>query len=177
MIRKPEKVDPKIYYASFIDKVKEEDLIIALSNSLNETEELIKQVSNKEETFAYAPGKWNIKQLIQHMIDCERILAYRLLSLARNEKGKLLGFEENNYIEFDGTALLTLPSIFEDFKIARLSTISLVKSLPIKNLDFFGNANGIDCTARMMGWFISGHNIHHNQVLRDRYLSALKIDN
>lgn len=171
MIAKPEKLDPEIYYKVLIDQVIESNAVEALENSLDETIDLMESVPKSKEGFSYGEGKWNVKQVFQHLVDCERIMAYRVLSVARGEKGVLLGFDDQGYVSMDGTAQKSILEIMKDFVAARNSTISLVKSLPEKQLDIVGNANGIAATARMIIWFIAGHNYHHNTVIIDRYLT------
>ncbi len=172
MIEKPEVLDPQVYYKSLIDKVIEVDAIEALENSLDETIDLMESVPRSKEDYSYDEGKWNVKQVFQHLVDCERIMAYRILSLARNEKGTLLGFDDQGYVAMDGTSNRTILEIMKDFVAARNSTISLCKSLPVKQLDLMGNANGIPSTARLVTWFIAAHNYHHNTVIIDRYLTS-----
>ncbi len=172
MIKKPENLDPKVYYKPLIDKVVEEDAVQALENSLAQTVELIESISSDQESFAYADGKWNLKQLFQHLVDCERIMAYRALSLARGEKGTLLGFDDQAYVDMDGTQNVNLKSIKLDFIAARKATISLVKTIPFNQLELVGNANGISSTAKMVIWFIAAHNYHHNSIVLERYLNT-----
>lgn len=170
MIEKPENLDPELYYTSFIEMVPEKSIYEALENSLSESVNLMQAIEKSAEDYAYAEGKWTVKQLFQHLIDCERILSYRALSVARNEKGTLLGFNEDDYVLLDGSTNNSLESIMNDFKIARASTISLLKSLPMENMTFVGDANGINADANMIFWFIAGHHMHHNKVFKERYL-------
>lgn len=172
MITRPENLDPTVYYKPLIDKVAEEDAVQALENSLDQTVEIMESIFPEQESFAYAEGKWNLKQLFQHLVDCERIMAYRALSLARGEKGSLLGFDDQAYVDRDGSQNVSLKSIQLDFITARKSTLSLVKSIPVDQLDLIGNANGISSTARMVVWFIAAHNYHHNSVVLERYLNT-----
>ena len=169
MITRPENLDPKVYYKPLIDKLVEEDAIQALENSLEQTVDLMERISENQESFAYASGKWNLKQLFQHLVDCERIMAYRALSLARGEKGVLLGFNDQAYVDMDGSKHVSLKTIKLDFIAARKSTLSLVKSIPTSQLDWVGNANGVSSTAKMVIWFIAAHNYHHNAIVIERY--------
>jgi hypothetical protein len=97
-------------------------------------------------------------------------LAYRALSIARKEAVNLLGFDENAYVENDFTENLSLQEICDDFESARNATISLMKSFHKEALNFEGLASGLPITPNIMGWFIVGHNLHHNRVFEERYL-------
>ena len=176
MIEKPENIDPNVYYKALIDKVDEVDLLTALNNSLYESKEVGITIHESMEGYAYEEGKWNLKQLFQHLVDCERIMSYRALSLARNEKECLLGFDDQMYVDYDNSENRSLKEIILDLEIARKSTISLVNSLPIKSLNYLGNANGIKSTARMVLWFIAAHNFHHLEIVKERYLKKYKKD-
>jgi uncharacterized damage-inducible protein DinB len=170
MVLKPDHYAPNAYFKSIIEEIPEEDLISALVNSRLETIDLIQSIPSKKESYAYAEEKWNVKQLFQHVIDCERIFNFRALSLARRESQKFSGFDDQAYVDYDCTERISLNRIGEDYAISRLSTISLMESIQPEILDFEGNANGITVTPRIVGWFIAGHNYHHNKIIRERYL-------
>ncbi|MFT5878106.1 MAG: hypothetical protein ACJA2N_000095 [Salibacteraceae bacterium] len=170
IIEKPKNLEPTLYYRSYIDSVSETSMMSCMENSLKLAVELAGQISGDKESYAYAPGKWTVKQLYQHLIDCERILSYRVLSIARNEKGRMLGFDEDQYVVFDNSAKRSFSEILEDFVVARKSTMSLLKSLPVSAYDLVGDSNGVEASARTISWFIAGHTYHHLAVLKERYL-------
>ena len=169
-IEKPKNLDPSIYYKSLIDNSPDTDLFSALENSLIQSIETALEFNSVKESFAYAPDKWTVKQLFQHLVDCERILSYRVLCIARKEKGQLLGFDEDEYVKFDNSENRSLTEIMDDFKAARNSTISLLKSIPLEAFDYVGNSNGIQASARTISWFIAAHTTHHVGVLKERYV-------
>lgn len=170
MILKPNNYAPNAYFKSIIEAVPESDLISALENSSVETIELIKSIPPEKESYAYAENKWNIKQLYQHVVDCERIFCFRALSLARKESQSFSGFDDQKYVNNDFSEKTNLNQICADYDVLRGSTISLMRSIQSEVLDFEGNANGITVTPRIVGWFMAGHNYHHNMVIRERYL-------
>ena len=135
-----------------------------------ETMELIKTIPSSKENYAYADGKWNIKELFQHLADCERVFSFRILCIGRQDPMNLPGFDEDLYVKNDFSMDRNLTQIGADFDAARKSTISLIKSLSPKVLDHFGNANNIPLSPRIIGWFNAGHNDHHNQIVKERYL-------
>jgi len=169
-ILKPNTLDPKVYFKSLIDAVPETDLLSALANCKEETLRVLRAIPVEKESYAYAPGKWTIKQLAQHIVDCERILAYRALSVARKEPGKLAGFDEGFYVENDYSESRTLEDICDEFEVTRLSTQFLVSSFHPDVLDHVGNANGVEVSTRTLGWFIAAHGAHHINVIKERYL-------
>lgn len=122
--------------------------------------------------YAYAPGKWTIKQLIGHMIDTERILTYRLTCFARGEKTPLPGFEEDDYVANAHFADRSLLSFSEEFSLLRRSNMYLFKSLQEHELNQMGNASNRDITVRAMLFVLAGHIIHHTKIIKERYLNT-----
>ncbi len=169
-IAKLAKIDAPKYFKSMIEGINHTELFESFEITKNETIQLFSSIPDNRESFTYAPGKWNVKQLAQHLVDCERILCYRALSMARKERKQLLGFDEDSYVENDFTDTRNLQEIVRDFELCRDSTISLFKSFHTDSIDFKGNANGIEMTPRLIGWFITAHNSHHLKVLKERYL-------
>lgn len=170
MISKPINMHSELYFKTLIDALTEPDLLVALEQSKMETLVLMKSIPAEKESHAYATGKWNIKQLFQHIVDCERILSYRALSMARKERAALLPFDENEYAMNDNSHALTLNQIATDFENVRNATISLVKSFNKEMLDFESIANNLPMTPRILSWFIAAHNFHHNKIVSERYL-------
>ena len=170
MISKPKNINTESYYESYIGKVPESDLANAFINSEKATVSLFNSVPQGKEDFAYAEGKWTVKQLFQHLIDCERILCYRALTMARNDQTNLAGFDENLYVDNDYSSERSLAEISDEFSLVRKGTIALFESFNTEALDFEGLANDVKMTPRIIGWFLVGHNIHHINVLKERYL-------
>lgn len=169
MIAKPKNLDPDAYFTSYIESLLETDLYEALENTKMETIAALKSIPVDREGYAYAEGKWTVKQLAQHLVDCERILNYRALAIARKEPINLNGFDENLYVQNDYSEARTLSEICDEFEITRISTQMLVKSFHPEILDHIGKANGAEVTPRSIIWFIAGHNIHHVKVMKERY--------
>jgi hypothetical protein len=120
--------------------------------------------------YAYAPGKWTIREMMGHIIDTERILVYRLMCFARNEKQALPGFEEDDYVANAHFADRSLASFCEEFALLRQSNLFLIKSLTDAELDRIGNGNGKNISVRALVFVIAGHVIHHTAVIKKRYL-------
>lgn len=120
--------------------------------------------------YAYAPGKWTIKEMLGHIIDTERIMVFRLLCFARGEKAALPGFEEDDYVTNAHFKDRTLFSLSEEFAILRKSNLYLINSLNEDELDRIGNANGKNMSVRALTFILAGHVIHHTNIIKERYL-------
>jgi hypothetical protein len=125
------------------------------------------------ESFCYAPSKWNVKQVIGHMMDTERILTYRALCFARGEQQSLPGFDENAYGMAFPASTLSLAEILTEFRAVRLATFTLFDNLTADGLLREGHANGAKVSVRALLGIISGHERHHVKVLNERYGIAL----
>lgn len=120
--------------------------------------------------YAYAPGKWTIKELVGHMVDTERILVYRLLCFARNEKAELPGFDEDAYVASAHFKDLSLFNMSEEFALLRRANLFLIKSLTEAELDKKGTASGKQISVRALVYVLAGHVIHHFKIIRERYI-------
>ena len=120
--------------------------------------------------FRYDKEKWTIKEFVQHLIDTERILSYRALRFSRNGPSNLQGFDEDWYVENSNGNDRNFNDLLEEFNIIRKSTISLFKSFTDKMLSNFGTVNGSDVTVRALGFIIAGHQMHHLNIIKEKYL-------
>ncbi|MFP5079306.1 DinB family protein [Pedobacter sp. JCM 36344] len=120
--------------------------------------------------YAYAPGKWTIKELIGHIIDTERILIYRLTSFARGEQQALPGFEEDEYVARAHFSDRSLQSFSKEFELLRQANLYLIRSLNDKDLAASGTASGRQITVKAIVYILAGHIMHHTAIIKDRYL-------
>ena len=153
---------------AYIDLV-EDDVIKALEKQTVDFPNLLKNNIEKGD-YAYAPGKWTLKELVGHIIDTERIFTYRLLCFARGEKAPLPGFEEDDYVANAHFNDRTLISLAEEFSVTRKSILFLVNSLNDKELDNIGTSNGKNMSARAVVYAIAGHLMHHVRIINERYV-------
>lgn len=170
MIEKPNYNIESDYFAGYVKNATGVDLIASLEVNLFETKELFQGLIGRKETFQYAEGKWTVKQVLQHIVDTERIFAYRALTMARKDKTPLPGYEEDDYAANDNTTNRSLAEIITEFHEVRISTISLFNSFAAAALDFEGVASGVKFTPRIVGWLLCGHAEHHNNVIKERYI-------
>jgi uncharacterized damage-inducible protein DinB len=120
----------------------------------------------------YAPGKWTIKESLVHVVDDERIYAYRAMCFARGEAAPLPGFEQDDYAAASGANDRALSSILAEYAAVREATITLFDGLDETALTRTGVANGNRASVRALGWHIAGHELHHLNLVRDRYLAG-----
>ena len=122
----------------------------------------------------YAENKWTVKDILQHIIDTERIMAYRALRFSRNDKTPLSGYEESLYGQYANASVRTIDDLLEEFRIVRKSNILLYQHLDSEMLQRSGSANNIHISVLSLGFMIIGHPIHHWNVIRERYFPLLK---
>ena len=159
------------FHKRYVEHVKDYDVLEALRISSEETIELVKAIPESKGEYRYAPGKWSIKELLCHMMDVERILSYRALRFARNDKTSLPGFEENDYAPEANAQGRNIKNIANEMHRLRLTTIDLFMNFTPAMLERKGLANNLELSVINLGYIISGHESHHRQILKERYLS------
>ena len=154
----------------YLNPVYEEPLIPALIGYVDSFIELLKNIPESKGEYAYAEGKWTIKEVAGHVIDCERILAFRALHIARKDTTSLPGFDQDAYVANANANSRKLYEMVNEMAHLRASTIDLFSSLSDEMLQQKGSANGLVISAEMVGYYIAGHALHHEKILRERYL-------
>jgi len=158
------------YYSPYINALGNVNLMVELENSMQNFEEFLNQIPSEKHEFRYAEGKWTIKDIVQHLIDAERIFAYRSLRFARKDGTPLPGFDENEYVDATDANKRTLTDLLEEYKVVRLSTLYLFKSFTEEELMNTGIALNNSFTVRAIGFIAIGHQKHHQRVIAERYL-------
>jgi uncharacterized damage-inducible protein DinB len=158
------------HYKTYISMLKNVDLIEILATSFEELLKTVKDLSEEKMIFRYDEGKWSIKELLQHLIDTERIMSYRALRFSRNDATELQGFDENWYVENSNSNDRNTNDLIDEFTCTRRASISLFKSFSDEMLLLSGTANGSDMTVRALGFIIAGHQMHHLKIIKERYL-------
>ena len=170
LYERPTTADSPEYYFTYIDRVPEGDVIKLLESQIRDTVTLLRSIPEERNTHAYADGKWRICDVIGHMIDCERVFAYRGLRIARGDKTPMPGFEQDDYVSGTDFSNRTLASLADEFETVRTSTIQLFKNMTPEEVARTGTASGGTFSTRAMPFIIVGHEIHHVGVLKERYL-------
>lgn len=154
---------------TYISKIEGNDILPLLERQATEFPEYLNSLLEKAD-YAYAPGKWTLKEMAGHIIDTERILVYRLTCFARNEQHALPGFEEDDYVANANFADRSLSSFAEEFALLRKANLYLFKSLKEPELNRSGTASERQISVRALLFVIAGHVIHHTQIIKERYL-------
>jgi DinB superfamily len=167
------KPSPETYFAYFkryVDQVPEEDLATAFSNQLTVIKDFLATISEDKSMYAYAPGKWTLKEVLLHITDTERIFNYRALAIARKEAAALPGFDENLYADNSNANQRSWQDLMEEFIAVRSSTEFLYKSFSDEALASAGIASNNPLTVNSLGFTTLGHFYHHKKVMEERYL-------
>jgi uncharacterized damage-inducible protein DinB len=172
MIPRPDASEHLPYYSKYIDRVPDGDLLQTLRTQMDDTLALVRGLDEAQGGHAYAPGKWTIRGVLNHLIDAERIFAYRALRIARGDQTPLESFDENAYAETAGADARTLADLADEMEHVRRANLSLFGSLSDEALARRGTASGGVVSVRALAWIIAGHEVHHVALLRERYLSG-----
>lgn len=167
---KPAPSDYASFYADYVARVPEDDVLSAIEQQSSETQRLISSLDEVRASHRYADGKWSIKEVIGHFTDAERVFGYRALAIARGDTAPLPGFDENEYVRNANFDNWRIGDLAEAYALARRSTIVFFRNLSEEAWERRGNANGKDVTVRALAYIVVGHERHHLQVLRERYL-------
>lgn len=166
-------IDPKLvpsFYRPYMDQIGEESIVASLKSSHRSGLDLLEKLSDAEAEYSYADGKWSIKDILQHIIDTERIFAYRAMRFARNDKTDLPGFEQDDYVLAAKADDRTLADLLEEFSAVRALSILFFQSLSNEEMRRTGTGNGYEMSAEVLGYLISGHLLHHLSIISERYL-------
>lgn len=162
------------YYKKYIDLVDTDDINDALEYGTSQMIKLSNNIPPTKYDYSYGEGKWTTKESLIHLIDTERIFAYRALRFARGDKTELPGFDQDNYVPTAKGHQRSFSAIMKEYKSVRQASISLFKSFDEEMLTQVGLASGNPFSVRALGYIIAGHEIHHRNILKERYLNDLE---
>lgn len=166
---RPQTGDYPVFYDTYISLTTGTDVRNVLSESLKNLDSFLYTIPENQSDFAYAEGKWTVKEVLQHCIDTERIFAYRALSHARGEQQSLPGFEQNDYAATAALAHRSLKSLVEEFILVRRTTLLLFEGLLQEDLERVGVVNSQPIKTFCWGFIIEGHWLHHQRILKEKY--------
>ena len=161
---------PDQAYQSYIDLIKDNDFCEAMRKNTKQFRRLMESIPRKKYDYSYAEGKWTIRQMLQHIIDAERVFAYRALRLSRMDPTPLPGWDENAWARTDGAAERRWKDLLEEFRAVRESSEYLFDSLSDAQLRFTGTVRDKPLNAFTIGYVLTGHVAHHMLILEERYL-------
>lgn len=172
-MKAPQKEEYSPYFQPYVDQAMNaegESLLEKLAIEHRRTQELLNGLTEEQGDYRYAEGKWSIKELIQHLIDSERVFAYRAMRFARNDKTDLPGFDHDNYVPESQCDRLTLTGVLQEFQVVRAGSIALFASFSDEIMARTGTANGNPMSVNAAAFLILGHEMHHRMIIQERYL-------
>ncbi|HEY2546182.1 MAG TPA: DinB family protein [Candidatus Acidoferrum sp.] len=172
-LARPESGEYAAYYEKYIALVAGSDVTSALEAQRVQTMQLFAGRSERDGNFRYAPDKWTVKDVVGHISDSERIFAYRALRIARADQTPMPGFEQDDYVRSGGFNERKLASLVEEFADVRSATLALFRSLGKEAWLRRGTANKNEVSVRALAFITAGHELHHRQILEERYFSAI----
>ena len=169
MIGRPTPEEADSYYFTYIQKVTSDDPLRAIENQLDMYSPWLRRISEEKSTFRYAPGKWSIKQVLNHISDTERAFAFRALWFARGFTDPLPGYDQEIAAAGADADKIPWSAHVEEFTRVRVGTISLYRNLPKDAWMRKGIASGFTFTVRALAFIIPGHVEHHCRILKEKY--------
>ena len=162
------------FYQAYLDKVPDDgNLLQHLQTIIIETEELVKTLSPEQLTYRYDTGKWDIKDILLHLADCERVIIYRAMRIARGDKTNLPAFDENLFVLNANADNRSTESLLSELRTFRNASIHFIHTLTDESLDKSGTANNYPLTARLLVNHLYGHHKHHLLIMKERYLRMM----
>ena len=158
------------YYQKYMDRIPPGEAVATLERQIGGTLAFLKSIPEERAGFRYEPGKWSIREIVGHLSDVERIMTYRALRFARNDQTPVPGFEPDDYIPPSGFDGRTLEDLAEEFGNVRRATLSFFRGLDEAAWQRRGQASGFEVSVRAFPYIVAGHELHHMDVVRTKYL-------
>jgi hypothetical protein len=171
-MQRPDAEEYAPYFGKYVDLVPGDDLVGALRGQIGDTLATLRGVSDGDSLRRYAAGKWSLREVVGHMIDTERIFAYRVLRIGRGDATPLPGFDQDPYIAAANFDTRKWGTLLDEFDAVRRSNLFLFEGMDAEAWERRGTSSGHPVTARALGYVIAGHELHHMRIVRERYLGA-----
>ena len=169
-LKRPADHESHDYYKLYINQVVGDDFIGTLHSALTETVAFLESLEPSKWDYRYAEGKWSIKEVMIHILDAERVFAYRALRISRNDQTPLPGFDQDDYVPHYDVSNRSIESILQEYKATRMGTISMFQNFNEEMMQRMGTASGFPVSVRALGYMLTGHEIHHMRIVRERYM-------
>ena len=169
LIDKPDVSEYAPYYGRYVDLVADGDILGTLAGQIGGTLAELHRVSEADSLKRYAPGKWSVREVLGHMIDTERIFAYRALRFARGDRKELAGMEQDDYVLAGQFDRIGWASLTEEFEAVRRSSLPMLRGFTPEAWTRQGVASGNPVSVRALAYIMAGHELHHMRVLREKY--------
>lgn len=166
---KPQSNECAPYYMKYINLVQGNSVQEIVNNHAFDLQEYFNSLPEEKADYAYAPGKWTLKQVLQHLTDAERVFAYRALRISRNDTTPLSSFDENAYVENGFSQQRALSSLKQEFNAVRAATDIFLLSLNEEQIMRLGTASSNPVSVNALAFIIYGHLLHHKNIFIERY--------
>ena len=170
-IEKPAAGEYNEYYETYVSLMDAGDLLGTLEEQIRETRDLLAGFPEERGSHSYADGKWTIKEVVSHLLDGERIFAYRLLRISRGDETPMEGFEQDSYIENSHANERTFNDLICEFSDLRAANLRLMRNFSGADWERMGTASGSPVSVRALAFIMAGHIRHHQNILKERYLA------
>ena len=170
-IPRPRANDYAPFHTSYVTGVPSDDILAFLEQQGRETAAFLRGITEKQSQHRYAPGKWSIREVVGHVSDAERVFTYRALSFARGDATPLPGFDENGWGATSNADRRALAELVEEFSAVRSATLALYRGFSDTEISRSGTASGHRVTVAAIAYVVAGHELHHVNILKERYLS------
>ena len=170
-MNRPETTEFAVYYNNYISLIEGNEAMSVLEAQSAEMRSMFSDVAEEKGTFAYAEGKWTIKELLSHLIDGERMFAYRVLRISRGDKTPIEGFEQDGYIENSNANNRSFAELLDEFDLQRRSNLLLLNNISDEGSKRMGTASDNPVSVRALTYIMAGHVRHHIHILKERYLA------
>ncbi|MBC7401234.1 MAG: DinB family protein [Mucilaginibacter sp.] len=168
-MNRPNAEDCAPFYGKYIALVNDDPILETLEKLKTSTYDFFCSLTDEQSNYAYAEGKWTIKEVAGHLTDAERTFAYRAFAFSRRQ-GELPGFDENEYVETATFNTRNLQDLAAEFKAVREANLYMLRALTEEQLNVIGVANGGNIKVNSILYIMAGHELHHLQILKERYL-------
>lgn len=169
-MKRPENTEYSEWYAGYVGSVGETDIISALEKQIDEIKDIFGEISEEKGLYRYAENKWTIKEVLSHLIDGERVFAYRAFRISRADETPLAGFDQDPYIENSNSNERIIPDLVEELVLLRQANMFIFRNLKETDWDIFGTASNAKVSVRALAYIMVGHIRHHLKILQERYL-------
>ncbi len=169
-MKRPDSTEYAAYFGKYISLVPDDNIITTLSDQLDSSLKFLRGLDESQGELRYAPDKWSIKEVVGHLIDAERIFAYRALRFARNDRTPLPGFDENSFVSNAGFGARQLSDLVDEFGVVRKANLYMFGNLEGEAWLRRGKSNENEISVRALAYITAGHELHHMGIIRSRYL-------
>ena len=169
IITRPEKSEYAPYYDTYVSKVPKGDILQMLRDQMDSTLWMLENLDESKGDYRYAEGKWTVKEVLGHVVDSERLFAYRACCIGRGDKTPLPGYEQDDYVLTGGFNARPIKHLMTEYQGIRTATIAMLEGFPEEAWTRSGTASGNPFTAKALVWIIAGHELHHLIVFKEKY--------